>query len=110
MATKKTATKTAASKKAVSENGTSEATELTAKKPAAKKAGTAAAEKAPAKRAAAPKAGVEGNIDVQAGASKSAPTHAEIEKLAHKFWEERGHHHGSHVADWLRAERELGAK
>jgi len=36
-----------------------------------------------------------------------APTHQEIAQLAHRFWKERGGHHGSHEHDWLRAEREL---
>lgn len=31
----------------------------------------------------------------------------EIAKLAHQFWAERGHRHGHHVDDWLRAEQEL---
>jgi hypothetical protein len=30
-----------------------------------------------------------------------------IAKLAHQFWAERGHKHGSPEEDWLRAEREL---
>ncbi len=33
--------------------------------------------------------------------------HDEIEKLAHRFWAERGYQHGSAETDWLRAEREL---
>jgi hypothetical protein len=35
------------------------------------------------------------------------PTHQQIAQLAHRFWKERGGHHGSHEQDWLRAEREL---
>ncbi len=34
----------------------------------------------------------------------------EIAKLAHKYWAERGHQHGHHEEDWLRAERELRGK
>jgi hypothetical protein len=31
----------------------------------------------------------------------------EIEKLAHRFWAERGYQHGSAEVDWFRAEQEL---
>jgi len=37
-------------------------------------------------------------------------THEEIAKLAHRYWAERGGQHGSHIEDWLRAERELLGK
>jgi len=68
-----------------------------AKKAAAKKTATkTAVKKAPAKKAAASPA-----------AAKAAPTHAEIAALAHKYWKERGGHHGSDAGDWLRAEKEL---
>jgi len=40
-------------------------------------------------------------------ATKTVPTHAEVAALAHKFWQERGGHHGSDAHDWLRAEKEL---
>ena len=36
-----------------------------------------------------------------------APTREQIAQLAHRFWAERGWHHGSAEQDWLRAEREL---
>lgn len=32
---------------------------------------------------------------------------AEVEKLAYRFWEERGRPFGSPEEDWLKAEREL---
>jgi hypothetical protein len=38
------------------------------------------------------------------------PTHAQIAERAHHYFVERGHRHGSHEEDWLRAERELGAR
>jgi hypothetical protein len=38
------------------------------------------------------------------------PTHQQIAQLAHRFWKERGGHHGSHEQDWLQAERELRGK
>ena len=33
--------------------------------------------------------------------------HAQIEKLAYQFWEERGRPSGSSEEDWFRAEQEL---
>jgi len=37
-------------------------------------------------------------------------SHEEIARLAHQYWVERGHKHGSHEEDWLRAEKELRRK
>ncbi len=37
----------------------------------------------------------------------ATPSREQIAQLAHRFWKERGGHHGSHEQDWLRAEREL---
>ncbi len=34
----------------------------------------------------------------------------EVARLAHRFYEERGHRHGHHVDDWVRAEQELLGK
>lgn len=31
----------------------------------------------------------------------------EVARLAHRYWQERGHKHGHHMEDWFRAEREL---
>jgi hypothetical protein len=36
--------------------------------------------------------------------------HEEIEKLAHRFWAERGYSHGEAEVDWFRAEQELRSK
>ena len=33
--------------------------------------------------------------------------HEEIEKLAHRFWTERGYSHGQAELDWYRAEQQL---
>jgi Protein of unknown function (DUF2934) len=33
--------------------------------------------------------------------------HEEIERLAHRFWAERGYQHGQAEMDWFRAEQEL---
>lgn len=85
MATKKAAT---ATPKKTAANSADEA------KPAAKKA---AAKKAPAAKPA----------ESKLPGKKKPPTQSEIAELAHKYWQERGGHHGSHVNDWLRAEREL---
>jgi hypothetical protein len=35
------------------------------------------------------------------------PSHEQVAQLAHRYWSERGHQHGHHVEDWLRAEHEL---
>lgn len=35
------------------------------------------------------------------------PSREQIAQLAHRFWRERGGHHGGHEQDWFRAEREL---
>lgn len=40
-------------------------------------------------------------------AASASVSRDEIARLAHKFWAERGHQHGHHVEDWLRAEQEL---
>jgi len=37
----------------------------------------------------------------------AAPSREQIAQLAHRFWRERGGHHGGHEQDWFRAEREL---
>jgi Protein of unknown function (DUF2934) len=39
-----------------------------------------------------------------------AVSHEEIAMLAHRYWIERGGHHGSHEEDWLRAEQALLGK
>lgn len=54
--------------------------------------------KNPSRRKATPKAG------------RVMPSQEEIAKLAHRFWAERGHQHGHHEEDWLRAEREILGK
>ena len=75
---------------------------MAAKKTAAKKTTEKAATEAPAaKKTAAKKA------PAKAAAHAAEPTHAEIARLAHRFWEERGGKHGNHEDDWARAEREL---
>jgi hypothetical protein len=34
----------------------------------------------------------------------------EIERLAHKYWAQRGYQHGNPELDWFRAEQELRQK
>lgn len=34
-------------------------------------------------------------------------SHDDVARLAHSYWQQRGGHHGNHVDDWFRAEREL---
>ena len=57
--------------------------------------------KAPAKARKTKKA------TVAESANAAAPSREEIERLAWKFWAERGRQHGYAEQDWLRAEREL---
>lgn len=83
---------------------TKKSTESSAKpaaKSATKSAATKSAAKAPAKKSATSASGAEG---------KKAPTHEEISRLAHQYWQERGHRHGSHEEDWHRAEQELKSR
>jgi hypothetical protein len=39
--------------------------------------------------------------------TSAEPSSEQIARLAHRFWRERGGHHGAHEQDWFRAEREL---
>ncbi len=57
----------------------------------------------PKKTAAKPKI-------VMEKATGVGPTTQQIAELAHRFWAERGGHHGWHEHDWLRAEQELRGK
>ena len=41
---------------------------------------------------------------------RKAVRQEDIAALAHSYWVEREHSHGSHEEDWLRAERELAAQ
>lgn len=36
--------------------------------------------------------------------------HEEVARLAHTYWQQRGHKHGHHEEDWFRAEQELRSK
>ena len=64
-------------------------------KPAARAAKTPARKTAPA------------NAATSKSTARPEPTHAEISQLAHQYWKERGHQHGSHEDDWARAEHDL---
>lgn len=37
-------------------------------------------------------------------------SHEDVARLAHKYWQQRGHKHGHHEEDWYRAEQELRGK
>jgi hypothetical protein len=93
-----------------------------APKPAAKPAVKNAAKKSPDKKAAAKKP-VAVEIAAAASASADASTspvhtaqpsaaqfHEEIRRRAYELYRERGGHHGSHEADWHRAESEVRSK
>jgi hypothetical protein len=34
----------------------------------------------------------------------------EVARLAHSYWQQRGHKHGHHMEDWFKAEQELRGK
>ncbi|HWG20336.1 MAG TPA: DUF2934 domain-containing protein [Terracidiphilus sp.] len=75
----------------------------------AKKTKTTAAK--PRKAAAKKSAGgvtanpANGNV-ISMTKEKSVPQD-EVARLAHRFWQERGHKDGHHIEDWFRAEQEL---
>jgi hypothetical protein len=50
------------------------------------------------------------NGAIHAEAPKTGVPYEQVALLAHRFWAERGHQHGHHVEDWLRAEHELRGK
>jgi hypothetical protein len=78
---------------------------VTASKPAAKKA---PAKKTPAKKAPAKKAVAKKTAPVKIIPPRAEPPSQEqVAKLAHHYWEQRGHEHGAHDDDWLRAEKDL---
>jgi hypothetical protein len=84
----------------------------------------AAAKKSPAVKAPAPKKAaaeiaitapkIEPNLATTAPMKTAKPAPAElyeeIRRRAYEFYNERGGHHGSHEADWHRAETEVRAK
>ena len=72
---------------------------------AATKPKTTSKAKAPAKpRRKAATNGVHANV------MEMEIPHEQVAMLAHRFWAERGHQHGSHEEDWYRAEEELRGK
>lgn len=38
---------------------------------------------------------------------RTAISHEDVARLAHRYWAERGHQHGRAEEDWFRAEQEL---
>jgi hypothetical protein len=85
-------------------HGTLKEIPMAEKKAAAKKT---AAKKTATKAAPAAAKTAEEKAPAKATAKTAEPSHAEIAKLAHKFWQERGGHHGNAAEDWTRAERQL---
>lgn len=83
-----------------------------------------AAKKSPTKKAAAKKAAVKKPAAVEIAAAAAAPAgmaahraqpsagelYEEIRRRAYELYCERGGHHGSHEADWHRAELEVRSK
>ena len=59
--------------------------------------------KAPAK----PRKAAAKKVKVTQPAHSMRPSHAEIERLARSYWEQRGYQDGYAEQDWLRAEQDL---
>jgi hypothetical protein len=58
---------------------------------------------------AAPVATSASAVVVQPVATKTRATHEQIARRAYELWLARGGMHGTHLEDWLAAERELHA-
>ena len=43
-------------------------------------------------------------------AQERSASHDDVARLAHTYWQQRGHKHGHHEEDWYRAEQELRGK
>ena len=86
-------------------------TTKTATKATATKAATAAK---PRKTAAKKGADVVTEMPVAVNGHLTAQerpvSHDEVARLAHSYWQQRGHRHGQHEDDWFRAEQELRRK
>jgi hypothetical protein len=79
------------------------------KAPVKKDAAATAEKKAKAARRSKTAKAATVEVTVVASNIKQWPSHTEIAVLAHRYYEERGHKHGFHEEDWLRAELELQA-
>ncbi len=62
------------------------------------------------KTAAAQETAAHPNGTAHSNVTEIRPSHDQVAQLAHRYWAERGHQHGHHVEDWLRAEQELRGK
>ena len=86
-------------------------TTKTATKPTETKTATAAK---PRKTAAKKGAGTVTEMPVATNghlaAQERSVSHDEVARLAHAYWQQRGHRHGQHEEDWYRAEHELRGK
>lgn len=68
----------------------------------------ASSSKAP--RATATKKAAQAKKATQAKPAAMTASHEQIAQLAHLYWAERGHRHGSHEEDWYRAEQQILSK
>jgi hypothetical protein len=59
------------------------------------------------KAAARPRKKAVATNGVSVNATEIRISHEQVAMLAHQYWAERGHQHGSHEQDWFRAEEEL---
>ncbi|HEY3704768.1 MAG TPA: DUF2934 domain-containing protein [Terracidiphilus sp.] len=50
------------------------------------------------------------SLNGQAAINDQHVPHDEVARLAHTYWQQRGHKHGQHEDDWYRAEQELRGK
>ena len=88
-----------------------EVTERKPRKAPVKKAAAAPEGEKTAKAAPKAKAAKAVAVEVTADATKVKqwPSHEEIARLAHRYYQERGSQHGFDAQDWFRAEHELSA-
>ncbi len=73
-----------------------------------KKSKTAAKPRKPATKKTADATGADPVMENhQAKAQGRSVSHDEVARLAHSYWQVRGHKHGHHMDDWFRAEQDL---
>ena len=75
-----------------------------------KTASTAAKPRKTAAKKSANGAAAEAKPDNLHTMQNRSVSHDDVAKLAHTYYQQRGHKHGHHVEDWLRAEQELRQK
>jgi hypothetical protein len=80
------------------------------RKTAAKKTAAPVVEVAAPTNGAGPVSAVSAPAVSASNVTEMKPSFEQVAQLAHRYWAERGHQHGHHVDDWLRAEQELRGK